>query len=228
LSTRVLPCAAVRIEMASRNLALGIALAAGLCAAAAEAQSPQAGGAGPDINTLALEWARGQYRAPMVCDFEGGPQRVLRRVLIAPGPIGELPIQDRIEFPDPEAPGAKRCFSELGSDEPFVAGRLSLTMRERPRPDTASHDFEQTMRHEHGFEFEVVAGRLKLGRFGAADDPPKEIDFSHGKAKLRLVEPGSDAARLLSEFQGLPGFTLELTSPDGTHVMFYLARVSER
>ena len=84
------------------------------------------------------------------------------------------------------------------------------------------------MRHEHGFEFEVVAGRLKLGRFGAADDPPKEIDFSHGKAKLRLVEPGSDAARLLSEFQGLPGFTLELTSPDGTHVMFYLARVSER
>jgi len=227
LSTRVLPCAAVRIEMASQNLALGIALATGLCAGAAQAQSPHGGG-GPDINSLALDWVRGQYRAPMVCDFEAGPQRVVRRVLIAPGPVGEVPIQDRIEFPDPEAPGVKRCFSELGSDEPFVAGGVAITMRERSRPDTASHDFEQTLRHEHGFEFEVLSGRLKLGKFGAPNEPPKEIDFSHGKAKLHLVEPGSDAAKLLSEFHNVPGFTLELTSPDGTPLVFHLVRVSER
>ncbi len=225
LSTRVLPCAAVQIETVSRNLALGIVLAAELCAGMAQAQS--APGGGPDINTLALDWSRGQYRAPMVCEFEAGPQRVVRRVLIAPAPR-EIPLQDRIEFPDPEAPGVKRCFSELGSDEPFVAGGVAITLRERSRPDTASHDFEQALRREHGFEFEVLSGRLKLGKFGAPEEPPKEVDFSHGKAKLHLVEPGSDAAKLLSEFHNLPGFTLELISPDGAQLVFHLVRVSER
>jgi hypothetical protein len=215
----------VRIELACGGV-LGIAIAA-LWAGAAQGQSSP-GGERPDINTLALEWARGQYRAPMVCDFEAGPQRVLRRVLVAPGPIGETPIQDRIEFPDPEAPGAKRCFSALGSDEPFVAGRLAITLRERARPDTASHDFEQTLRREHGFEFEVLSGRLKLGKLGPSDDAPKEIDFAHGKARLRMVEPGSDAAKLLSEFPKLPGFTLDLSSPDGTQLVFHLVRVMER
>ena len=101
-------------------------------------------------------------------------------------------------------------------------------MRERSRPDTASHDFEQTLRREHGFEFEVLAGKLKVGKYGATADPPKEVDFSHGKAKLHLVEPGSDAARLLADFHNLPGFTLELISPDGTQLVFRLVRVSER
>jgi len=180
------------------------------------------------MNALALEWARGQYRAPMVCELESGPQRVLRRVLIAPVPMQEAGVQDRIEFPDPEAPGAKRCFSELGADEPFVSGGLAITLRERSRPDTASHDFEQTLRREHGFEFEVSAGKLKVGKFGAPGELPREIDFSHGKAKLHLVEPGSDAAKLLSEFHDRPGFTLELSSPDGAHLVFHLVRVSER
>ncbi|HKE12668.1 MAG TPA: hypothetical protein VKE73_13960, partial [Myxococcota bacterium] len=227
LSTRVLPCAAVQIEVARTKLAQGIALATSLWAAAVQAQS-MAGKGPPDINSIALEWARGQYRAPMVCDFEAGPQRVLRRLVIAPGPSQDLPIQDRLEFPDPEAPGVKRCFSELGSDEPYVAGGIAITLRERSRPDTASRDFEQTLRHEHGFEFEVLSGRLKLGRFGAANDPLKEVDFSHGKARLHLVEAGSDAAKLLSEFPTMPGFTLELISPDGTQLVFHLVRVRER
>jgi hypothetical protein len=217
----------VQVEAASRKLALGIGLATGLCAGAVQAQSAP-GKTAPDINSIALEWARGQYRAPMVCNFEAGPQRVLRRLLIAPGPMGELPTQDRLEFPDPEAPGVKRCFSELGSEEPYVAGGIAITLRERSRPDTASHDFDQTLRREHGFDFEVLSGRLKLGKFGATNDPVKEVDFSHGKARLHMVEAGSDAAKLLSEFPNLPGLTLDLTSPDGTQLVFHLVRVRER
>ncbi|HBZ71526.1 MAG TPA: hypothetical protein DEP35_18100 [Deltaproteobacteria bacterium] len=216
----------MRIEASSWSLAFGAALVIALGVGAAQAQAPGSGG-GPDINALALDWARGQYRAPMVCEFEAGPQRVVRRLVIAPIP-SEVPVQNRIEFPDPEAPGARRCFSELGSDEPFVAGGVRITMRERSRPDTASHDFEQSLRREHGFEFEVLGGKLKVGKYGATADPPKEVDFSHGKAKLHLVEPGSDAARLLSDFHNLPGFTLELISPDGTQLVFRLVRVSER
>jgi len=227
LSTRVLPCAAVRIETAARSLAFGIALAVGLCASLARAQSPRQGES-PDINTLALDWIRGQYRAPMVCEFEAGPQRVVRRVLIAPAPKRVVPVQDRIEFPDPAAPGVKRCFSELGSDEPLVAGGVAITLRAPSRPDTASHDFEQALRRERGFDFDVVDGTLKLGRFGTSDEPLQEVDFSHGKARLHLVQPGTDAAKLLSDFHDLPGFTLELTSPEGRRLVFNLVRVAER
>jgi len=225
LSTRVLPCAAVRIETAARSLAFGIALAAGLFASMARAQSPHQGA---DINALALDWIRGQYRAPMVCEFEAGPQRVVRRVLIAPAPKRLVPVQDRIEFPDPAAPGVKRCFSELGSEEPLVAGGVAITLREPSRPDTASHDFEQTLRREHGFDFDVVDGALKLGRFGTSDEALQEVDFSHGKARLHLVQPGTDAAKLLADFHDLPGFTLELTAPDGRRLVFNLVRVAER
>jgi hypothetical protein len=217
----------VQLAATRTKLAQGIALATGLWTAAAQAQS-LAGKGPPDINSIALEWARGQYRAPMVCDFEAGPQRVLRRLVIAPGPSEAVPIQDRLEFPDPEAPGVKRCFSELRSDEPYVAGGIMITLRERSRPDTASRDFDQTLRREHGVDFEVLSGRLKVGRFGVANDPLKEVDFSQGKARLHLVEAGSDAAKLLSEFPNMPGFTLELISPDGTQLLFHLVRVRER
>jgi hypothetical protein len=74
----------------------------------------------------------------------------------------------------------------------------------------------------------VLSGRLKLGKLGAPADASKEVDFAHGKARLHTVEPGSDAAKLLSEFPNLPGFTLDLTSPDGTQLVFHLVRVLER
>ena len=50
--------------------------------AAAEAASQEPG----DLRALAVNWVRGQYASPLVCDVNGEPTRGLRRVLITPSP----------------------------------------------------------------------------------------------------------------------------------------------
>ena len=64
----------------------------------------QAAGAGPDLNALSLDWARGNYGAPLVCEVEGSPVRAVRRVLIAPVPDGSR-THGQDPVPDPEAKG---------------------------------------------------------------------------------------------------------------------------
>lgn len=184
--------------------------------------------AGPDLNALALDWARGNYGSPFVCEVEGSPVRAVRRVLIAPVPGSDRGPMDKIQFPDPEAKGASRCFSELGGDEPLVDGSLSISLPGRSRPDTARYDFGSALRRENGFRFDVRAGTLRVKGWGAGNEEPKLVEFTGGHAALHAVVPGSDAERLLRGFISPRKLILEIEAPDGTKLSFALFQITER
>lgn len=209
-------------------VALASAVVLASVARSVRAQSSGMPGSPVDLNLLALDWARGQFRAPMVCQVDGAPRQVLRPVLIAPGTLGVAPPQNRIQFPDSEAPGVTRCTSETGTPERRVGGTLHITIRGRSRPDTVQRDFDATMRRDRGFEYEIVSGRLRIGTFGEPDAPLREVDFTGGKASFRLVESGSDAERILADFPGRQGYTLEVSAPEGERLVFHIVRIAGR
>lgn len=209
-----------------RLASLGLALALG----AAGGAKGQAAGGGPDLNLLALDWARGQYGSPVVCEVDGAPVRAVRRVLIAPVPAKEAErgAADRIQFPDPEARGATRCFSELGGEEPLVDGALTIALPGRSRPDTARYDFHAALRRDEGFRFDIRSGRLTVKGWGPGSAEPKSVDFTGGRASLRTIPVGSDAERLLRGFESPRRLTLDLEAPDGTALHFPLFQAAER
>jgi hypothetical protein len=188
----------------------------------------QAAGAGPDLNALSLDWARGNYGAPLVCEVEGSPVRAVRRVLIAPVPGSDRGPMDKIQFPDPEAKGATRCFSELGVDEPLVDGSLTISLPGRSRPDTARYDFGSALRRENGFRFDVRSGKLSVKGWGPGNDETKLVEFTGGHASLHGVAPGSDAERLLRSFTSPRKLILEIEAPDGTKLSFALFQIADR
>lgn len=187
----------------------------------------QGAAAGPDLNLLALDWVRGQYGSPVVCQVENSPVRALRRVLIAPAP-SERGAADRIQFPDPEAPGATRCFSELGDDEPRVEGSVLISLPGRSRPDTARYDFTNALRRDEGFRFEIRAGKLTLTGWGPGSDTPRAVEFAGGHAWIRTIQPGTDAERVLRAFDSPRKLSLELAAPDGTVLRFPLFQAAPR
>ncbi len=182
----------------------------------------------PDLVDLALVWARGDYRAPLICDFDGRPRRGLRRVLIAPGSRRALRRSDRLIFYDLEAEDASRCFSELGSEEPNVIGTLEITLEAPSRPDIARYDFESALRRAGGFTFRIERGRLRFLPVSGDAEGAREVDFAGGSARLVRVERGSDLARLLSEIPGRRRLRLVLKAPDGTQAEFALVEVAPR
>lgn len=175
-----------------------------------------------DLNLLALNWARGQYASPLLCEVDGEPVRALRRVLIAPGPEGERVPVDRISFPDPDAEGATRCFSELGREEPLVAGWVHVTLPGRSRPDIARMDFQKALEREGGFTFDVLSSRLRLRGWKPGETEWREVDFRGGHASLSLVRPGTDGDKLLRDFRSPRKLRLELEAEDGTKLVFPL------
>ncbi len=205
-----------------------------VCVAAALAAGPearaQAGAAGPDLNLLALDWARGQYGSPLVCDVGGAPVRAVRSVLIAPAPAKDVERgpANRIQFPDPEARGATRCFSELGADEPLVDGTLTVFLPGRSRPDTARYDFQAALRRDDGFRFEIRAGKLAIRGWAPGETEPHVVDFAGGHAWLRAARSGSDAERLLRGFESKRKVVLDLEAPDGATLHFPLFQAPER
>ena len=197
-----------------------------LMPAAALGQAP--GGPGPGVSQLALEWARGEYRAPLICEIEGVPYRALRRIMMGPGPRGSLTPMNRLTLFDLEAPEGTRCHDEMGGKQPNAIGSLALVLDVRDRPDTAQRDFQLMLRKQGGFEFQIRAGRLRLGAPGEAISDLREIDFSGGTAKIRKVERGSDAFRRLAEFGDRRKLGLQLEAPDGTRLDFDLVQFGLR
>jgi hypothetical protein len=195
-------------------------------AGAARAQAPGRASA-PDLNTLALEWALGQYGSPFVCQLNGAPVRAVRRVAITPAPSDRGPM-GRIQFPDPEAAGATRCFSELGGDEPLVDGSVTFSLPGSSRADFARHDFADTLRRDDGFRFDIRAGTLSVKGWGPGNDAPKEVSFAGGHATLHALKPGTDGERLLRGFESPRKLSLELEAPDGTILRFPLFQVPDR
>lgn len=181
----------------------------------------------PDLARLALQWVRGDYRAPLLCEFEGRPHRGLRRVRIAPGPPSAARPSDRILFFDLEAEQATRCFSDLGSEEPNLVGTLEISFPGPSRPDTARRDFDAALRRSGGFSFRVERGRLRVEPIGAGSDGAREVDFAGGSATISRVERGSDAARRLGEIPGRRRLRLVLEA-DETRWEFPLVEVAPR
>jgi hypothetical protein len=179
------------------------------------------------VNLMALVWARGRYVAPMVCQVDGEPVRALRHVQILPTPPTATEKGMRVTFPDPEARGATRCFSELGAEEPKVAGALVLGRSGRTRPDTAEHDFNSILEREEGFDYDVRSGSLQITGW-APGATTREVEFAKGVARMRRVRNGSDVARLLSGLTGDRAVSLELESADGTKLFFPLIQLPER
>jgi hypothetical protein len=204
-------------------VALGLihAAALGLIHAAA-AQT-----AAPDLSRLALEWARGDFRSPLVCEIDGAPRLGLRRVTIELGPPTLERPAAHLRFFDLEVPNGTRCGTETEKDVPNAIGTLSLAHRGRSRPDTAAHDFSSTLRREGGFEYEIVSGRLDLQ---PAHDPgaTRRVDFRGGRAFLGEVKRGTDAWRRLAEYPVPRKLTLRVEAPDGSSLALDLVELPPR
>lgn len=191
------------------------------------AQEP-AGDRRVDLALLALEWTRGVYRAPLLCEIEGETRRGLRRVLVRPESRRGRRPKNEIAFFDLEVPEGTRCHGDLGGEESNVVGRLRFEHDARSRPDTARYDFQAALRREGGFAFQVDAGTLRVGAADAEPETLEAVDFAGGTLEVRRVEAGSDAARSLADFGGRRKLRLELTAPDGTSLSLLLVQFDER
>jgi hypothetical protein len=197
-----------------------------LLPAAGLAQSQ--GGRSPGLSQLALEWTRGEYRAPLICEIDGVPYRALRRVLVGPGPRSSPTPMNRLTLFDLEAPERTRCHDETGVVQPNAIGSLGLVLEARSRPDEARRDFDAALRKEGGFEFRIRAGRLRMGAPGEPTTKLREVDFRGGTADIRQVERGSDAFRRLAEFGERRKLGLVLEAPDGTRLRLDLVQFAAR
>ncbi len=174
------------------------------------------------VADMALDWSRGRFASPLICELEGELVRGIRRVLITPGPSYQRPRMNRIIFVDLEVDGASRCFVELAGDVPNVTGSVQIHLLSSRRSDTAQRDFRESLRRKRGFEFRIAAGGLKLQPVTQPPSPARGLDFSGGRATLRTMEPGSDESRLLSPFPSPRKLLLELSARDGTKLSFPL------
>lgn len=182
---------------------------------------------GPDLNFMALSWARGRFMGPVICMREGSAGDAIRRVIISPGPRHARPQVDRIAFHPIEVDGAERCTDELGGKQPDLQGNLHITLPGRPRRDLAQAEFNRALRQEHGFEFAIVGGRLRVTGWGEERET-KLVDFSGGVARMLEVRPGSDAARMLTGFGDSRRLSLEIESPEGLRVRLLLVQYDVR
>jgi hypothetical protein len=185
-------------------------------------------GFAPGLAELALDWIRGEYRAPLICEIEGLPHRALRRVLVSPAPRPVRAPSNRLTLFDLEAPGGTRCHDETGGEQPNAIGSLALTLEGRSRPDTAARDFQAALRREGGFEFRIRSGRLRLGAPGKKPGALREVDFKGGTADIREVKRGTDAFRRLADFGERRKLSLSLEAPDGTRLALDLVQFGLR
>lgn len=175
----------------------------------------------PDLATLAFSWLAGDWVAPLVCEIGGAPQRGVRRMRVAADPRRSLEQFARLSFFDLAAPGATRCVSLLGSEEPEIRGHVVFRLDRNAAPDVAVREFKQTLRREGGFDFRIERGRLLLRPVAAGESEARAVDFSGGTLHARAVAPGSDAARLLAEFPQRRKVTFELEAKDGTRLRLH-------
>jgi hypothetical protein len=180
------------------------------------------------VRDLALAWAQGDYRAPLVCVLDGTARQALRRVRVHPGRPGADRPSVRLTFHDLEAPSDIACSGVSGAPEPNLVGVLELVFEGRSRPDTGEVDFRNALRREGGFTFRVLSGHLRIGAAGAAAAALSDMDFAGGSAEIRSVPPGSDAARRLALFGSERQRELKLSAPSGKELAFELVELPSR
>lgn len=207
------PAAPARLAPACALLVLPLALLFVSDGAPARAEER------PGLAELALLWAQGDYRAPLVCEIEGTAHRALRRIRIAPGPRAIGAPTDRMIFYDLEAPPDTRCVAPTGGEEPNVVGQLLLGFEGPARPDIADRDFRTALRREGGFTFPIKTGRVKVG---PPDGELVEHDLAGGTVRVTLARPGTDGFRRLADFAGRRKLRLEIEGPEGLRLAFDL------
>ena len=180
------------------------------------------------MGELALDWAQGRFATPLICRFDGKPVRGLRRILILPGPAQVRPRVAKVVFVDLEVDDASRCFSELGGDTPNIIGSLQIRLPGNRRGDTVQRDFRAQLRRKRGFDFDIVAGGLKIRPVVQPMRAAAVRDFRGGRVSLHELEPGSDRGRLLAQFASPRKLLLELSARDGTKFSFPLYMTDAR
>jgi hypothetical protein len=174
----------------------------------------------PDLNLRALDWLRGRWASPVMCERGGELVGSTRRLVIAPAPRHVRPPSDRVTFHGVEYEDATRCSDLMGVEVPDVQGHLLVTLPGMSRPDLAQSEFQRALRQTGGFDFEVTSGRLRLTPWEEGAEP-RVVDFEGGVARVREVRRGSDAARLLADIRSPRKLTFELESADGSeHLAF--------
>ena len=176
---------------------------------------------GSDLNRMALEWVRGRFASPGVCEVDGAVQRSLRRLIIQPGPRSARPPVDKLSFHGFDTPDATRCMNALGVEQPEIHGSLQFTLPGASRPDLAQADFQRALREPGGFDFDVTSGRLRFTDWSDAR-ASRLVDLRGGTLRIRRVRRGTDAARILAEFDTPQKLTLELVPPGGEPLHFEL------
>ena len=177
------------------------------------------------VRELALAWAQGDYRAPLVCVLDGTAREALRRVRIQPGRPTDAPSALRLTFHDLAAPPGIACASVSGAPEPNVVGVLELAFDGRSRPDTGEVDFRNALRREGGFRFRVTAGHVRVGAAGTPTDQLADVDFAGGTVEIRSIPPASDAARRLAAFGSDRQRELRLTAAEAQPLAFELVEL---
>jgi len=198
--------------------ALGLLMVSSLAASSASAQ-PRSGEAG--LAELALLWALGEYAEPIICTLEEGPVRGARTVVIRPRRRAEHRSFDVVEVQPLDLPEGTRegCRNDLGEPEPEMRGVLHIGLSRHRRPDTAQRDFQQALRRDGGFDFEIAKGRMEIHE---EEDGVREVDLEGGTARLEVARPGTDAARLLGGAGDRPKRILTVEGPEGDRFVFHL------
>jgi len=205
-----------------------VRIAACLIAALALGAAGAPAATAPDMVDLVLGWSRGGFRSPLVCTFADGTHQGLRRVLIAPGPPQSERRVNRLSFFDLDATAAQHCSDGLGNDELNVIGSVLFSYTpKRPRSDTPQRDFDQELKSGH-LDLEVVAGRLRVGPVTTPAQDLPEHDFAGGTARLAVIDPGSDEARMLLELGPHRRLRLSLEARDGTQIALSLVELERR
>lgn len=174
---------------------------------------------------LALLWIQGAYRAPLICEVHGVPRQALRSVIVHRVSRPDGTPASTLVFQNLDAPAGTQCHDVLGRSEPNVIGSLVLSLDAPSHPDTARHDFAETLRRDGYFTFDVLAGVLRTGPSDARPDALEPIDFRGGTARFGVVKPGSDDARRLAEFGPRRKLSLQLQTSDGKRLSFPLVQL---
>lgn len=169
-----------------------------------------------DLRKLAVDWARGRYNSPLVCEIDGELVRGLRRLLVTPAPRQSVAPMGRLIFVEMKTDRASRCFTDLGAKVVNLKGTLKIRLPGPPRPDSARRELKGILKRERAVTFDVVSGVLQETPVGKADAEPRSIDFAGGTARFERVHEGSDTERLLADYQSPRKLRLEVRSTDGT------------
>jgi hypothetical protein len=206
-----------------RGIAPLVATAAILLAPAVSGAQAQ-----PALSDLVVEWARGRYASPLLCEMDGKLVRGVRRVILRPPASSHHRSSLVIQFIDIKADDASRCVTSTGQPMPNLVGQVELRLPGSDHPETARRDFKRAMQREHGFDFDVLNGIVRVQTITSPPAPISKVDYRGGRAALRLALPATDAAREMAEFQSPRKLVLSLQPAAGAPIELPIFQVGSR